>query len=39
MYMAENSLMSGLTDEMKNWFDENQEKKEWQNLNDQMEEK
>jgi exosome complex component RRP4 len=28
MYMAENSLMSGLTDEMKNWFDENQEKKE-----------
>ena len=26
MYITENSLMSGLTDEMKKWFDENREK-------------
>ncbi|VVB82712.1 Exosome complex component Rrp4 [uncultured archaeon] len=28
LYVAENSLMSGLTDEMKNWFEENRGKKE-----------
>jgi hypothetical protein len=31
MYIAENSLMSGLTDEMKNWFEG--ERKEWQGIN------
>jgi hypothetical protein len=29
MYIAENSLMTGLTDEMKKWFEENRENKEW----------
>jgi exosome complex component RRP4 len=28
MYIAENSLMTGLTDEMKKWFEENRENKE-----------
>ena len=40
LYIAENSLMSGLTDEMEKWFQENGGK-EWQlkNSKDQMEEK
>jgi hypothetical protein len=39
MYVAENSTMTGLTDEITKWFKEQKEKKEWVNLKDQMEEK